>query len=356
MRGLGWLTPQTFAGSLRTWIGKQAGGFDDTVVSQLLKVQIRGPLPVHEGQLFFPAPSDLVMKKDSTKAFRVRPVEPHGVVELPSGVPQLCFLTSGEEEDFKSGERPAFVSHNWMRNWLVDEQSASPENADCLPRLEADERTHVKVDPGSYAAEEKFLYTSIGLSFQDDIGIAAQVETSMQIPTETVHPLGGERRLAYWETAYSRRAFSGVGTSAGEPGVRGGICFAPNSPALKFHPEMGYGRPSLALDVIEPFRHPAGDRLVMKILNLRVLGVDDFEERDGRTGVWMKPRALVRFFEHYETWMMEGQPSLRDRLKHDVEGMAHSLRTGEPLRPYRMREALGGKSGEGTWSTSSVMI
>ena len=122
-------------------------------------------------------------------------------------------------------------------------------------------------------------------------------------------------------------------------------------PFLGFLHQIDYGRPSLALDVIEPFRHPAADRLVMKILNLRVLQADDFEQRDGRTGVWMKPAALVRFFEHYETWMMDGKPSLRDRLKHDVEGMAHCLKTGEPLRPYRMREA-----GEGTWSTSSVTI
>ena len=122
-------------------------------------------------------------------------------------------------------------------------------------------------------------------------------------------------------------------------------------PFLGFLHQVDYGRPSLALDVIEPFRHPVADRLVLRLLNLHVLGTDDFETRDGRAGVWLKPAALIRFFEHYERWMLDGKPSLRDCIKHDVEGMAHSLRSGEPLRPYRMKD-----TGGAAWSTSSVTI
>jgi CRISPR-associated protein Cas1 len=121
-------------------------------------------------------------------------------------------------------------------------------------------------------------------------------------------------------------------------------------PYLGFLHQLDYGRPSLALDVIEPFRHPAADRLVLRLLNLRVLAADDFETRAGRAGVWLTPAALIRFFEHYERWMMEGKPSMRERLKRDVEGMAHCLRSGEAPRPYRMKEP------EDKWSTSSVTI
>ena len=42
-------------------------------------------------------------------------------------------------------------------------------------------------------------------------------------------------------------------------------------PYLGFLHQVDYGRPSLALDLIEPFRHPVADRLVLKLVNLRVL-------------------------------------------------------------------------------------
>lgn len=41
-------------------------------------------------------------------------------------------------------------------------------------------------------------------------------------------------------------------------------------PYLGFLHQMGYGRVSLALDVMEPFRAPVADRLVLKLFNKRV--------------------------------------------------------------------------------------
>lgn len=47
-----------------------------------------------------------------------------------------------------------------------------------------------------------------------------------------------------------------------------------------------HGRPSLALDLIEPFRAPVVDRLVMRLFNLGMLKAGDFEG-DAREGVRM---------------------------------------------------------------------
>ena len=49
-------------------------------------------------------------------------------------------------------------------------------------------------------------------------------------------------------------------------------------PALGFFHQPAYGRPSLALDVLEEFR-PLIDALVLRLLNRRQLGPNDFERR-----------------------------------------------------------------------------
>lgn len=66
-------------------------------------------------------------------------------------------------------------------------------------------------------------------------------------------------------------------------------------PYLGFLHEERYGRPSLALDLIEPFRAPLVDRFALKVFNLKTLGADDFQP-DDEGGVRMQPDALKRFF------------------------------------------------------------
>ena len=47
-------------------------------------------------------------------------------------------------------------------------------------------------------------------------------------------------------------------------------------PYLGFYHQIDYGRPSLALDLLEEFRAPLVDRLSLRLLNLGILAVDDF--------------------------------------------------------------------------------
>jgi CRISPR-associated protein Cas1 len=79
---------------------------------------------------------------------------------------------------------------------------------------------------------------------------------------------------------------------------------------------IDYGRPSLACDLVEEWRSFLGDRLILALINRRVIGPDDFvyrpsEHIDGvdeqdlkaRRPIEMKPKIAKAFIEAYEQWM-----------------------------------------------------
>jgi CRISPR-associated protein Cas1 len=128
-------------------------------------------------------------------------------------------------------------------------------------------------------------------------------------------------------------------------------------PYLGFLHQVDYGRPSLALDLMEAFRHPVADRLVLTLVNREMLGSDDFHSGGERPGVFLAPAAMKRFLAEYERWMLErpvvegaAGPCFRDRLRSEVEALAAALRGGGPFAPYRFGEE------EKACSTSSVTI
>ena len=131
-------------------------------------------------------------------------------------------------------------------------------------------------------------------------------------------------------------------------------------PYLGFLHQVDYGRPSLALDLVEAFRHPVADRLVLTLVNRGVVGAEDFRSPGDRAGVFLTPAAMKRFFAEYERWMLEREGggggagerrSFRERLKEDVEGLAAALRTGQAFAPYRFDGPEGAEC-----NTSSVTI
>jgi len=133
-------------------------------------------------------------------------------------------------------------------------------------------------------------------------------------------------------------------------------------PYLGFLHQVDYGRPSLALDLMEAFRHPVADRLVLTLVNRGMLGSDDFRSGGERPGVFLAPAAMKRFFGEYERWMLDrpgagdgstaARPSFRERLKNEVEKLAASLRGGPKFEPFR----FDGEEKEGACNTSSVTI
>jgi CRISPR-associated protein Cas1 len=136
-------------------------------------------------------------------------------------------------------------------------------------------------------------------------------------------------------------------------------------------PYVGYlhqpdrGRPSLALDLIEPFRHPIADRLVLTLVNKDMIGADDFQPAGGPgAGVFLAPQPMKKFFAEYERWMIDHPqeggsqgPSWRELLKTEVEKLAAALGGGPPFAPYRWLASQKKDQKEETpCSTSSVTI
>jgi CRISPR-associated protein Cas1 len=171
-------------------------------------------------------------------------------------------------------------------------------------------------------------------------------------------------------------------------------------PYLGYLHQIDYGRPSLALDLLEPFRHPVADRLVLMGVNKGMFQPDDFqkavsrETAEGEQGLYLAAEAMKRYFAQYEHWMLaqvdsqqptvdskgnacegtsivsaggkdkNGKPQagqakerahsvcFRDLLRAEVERFAATLRGKRDWVPYR----FGKPPEEAVCDTSSVTI
>lgn len=64
-----------------------------------------------------------------------------------------------------------------------------------------------------------------------------------------------------------------------------------------FHSDK-YGRPALALDLVEEFRGVIVDSVVLNMVNRGMVGADDFQPGP-EGGVYLKPRGMRTFFKQY---------------------------------------------------------
>lgn len=115
---------------------------------------------------------------------------------------------------------------------------------------------------------------------------------------------------------------------------------------LGFLHQPTYGRRSLALDLLEEFRHPLVDRLVLKIFNKGILGPDDFETRDEsdtrKGGVYLKPDAIKIFISQYEqfcddanrTYKDDRETSWRKVFRTQVEALKRALLENTQIEPF----------------------
>ena len=71
-------------------------------------------------------------------------------------------------------------------------------------------------------------------------------------------------------------------------------------PYIGFLHGINYGRPSLALDVVEEFRSDI-DGFTLKLLNKSILKKDDFISTPD--GTFLKPDAMKKYFLHYDKLM-----------------------------------------------------
>lgn len=106
-------------------------------------------------------------------------------------------------------------------------------------------------------------------------------------------------------------------------------------PFLGFFHEEVYGRPSLALDLVEPFRAPVVDRFVVKAFNLGVLKPSDFAPAD-EGGVRLTKEALRTFFAQWEGHI--SKMNVRREFRTQVETLAKVYGGEEPVvKPWTWR-------------------
>ncbi len=126
-------------------------------------------------------------------------------------------------------------------------------------------------------------------------------------------------------------------------------------PYIGFLHQLDYGRPSLALDLMEEFRHSMVDRFTLGLLNKRVFTEKDFQSLSrselrscGPAGGEKLSRRILardglqRYFTEWENWisnervMIEGKRnSFRQCFRRQAEKLAHAIETGELYVPFR---------------------
>ncbi len=117
-------------------------------------------------------------------------------------------------------------------------------------------------------------------------------------------------------------------------------------PYLGFLHRPESNRPSLALDLIEPFRPILVDSLVLRCLNNEILRPDHFEENpEGPYPIRLGDEGRSRFLREWEgrlnlelTHPQTGERmDYRRCLEVEVRRLAHAIQTGEPFRPFQVR-------------------
>jgi len=100
-------------------------------------------------------------------------------------------------------------------------------------------------------------------------------------------------------------------------------------PSLGFFHETEDRRPSLALDLIEPFRAPLADAMALDLISHRILSEDQHFERI-EDGVYLNAVGRKRFFVSYERRMnrefVSEQTGQRTSLREEFRNQALSLR------------------------------
>ncbi len=112
-------------------------------------------------------------------------------------------------------------------------------------------------------------------------------------------------------------------------------------PHIGFLHGIVYGRPSLALDIVEEFRHPVIDRFVLNLFNYRKLNKNDFEKSEN--GILLTDEGRKTFFAHYDKLLKrnlskeKGPITLRDLLKRQVRCMTATIKNNAPYKPYKFQ-------------------
>jgi len=111
-------------------------------------------------------------------------------------------------------------------------------------------------------------------------------------------------------------------------------------PYIGFYHQLDYGRPSLALDLLEELRAPLIDRFSLGLLKLRKLILGDFQQTPEK-GCLLGREPLRKYFAAYEEEIgrkisVDGEDlNFRQVFRRQAERLARSLVDGETYRSFR---------------------
>lgn len=111
-------------------------------------------------------------------------------------------------------------------------------------------------------------------------------------------------------------------------------------PYIGFFHRLDYGRPSLALDLLEEFRAPLVDRFSATLINQRTLSEEHFR-RSREGGVYLGREGKKRYFAAYERRLAEpfegdeGPTTFRELFRRQAHRLAAALDQEIPYRAFR---------------------
>lgn len=113
-------------------------------------------------------------------------------------------------------------------------------------------------------------------------------------------------------------------------------------PYLGFYHSIHYGRPSLALDLLEEFRHSFVDRLTLNLFNRHTFTESDFYNPPGG-GVYMNTEGKKKFFVQYEKMLGEyvgassvniQKTGIRSVFQNQIHLLAKAIQQDIPYKPW----------------------
>lgn len=112
---------------------------------------------------------------------------------------------------------------------------------------------------------------------------------------------------------------------------------------LGFLHGIRYGRRSLALDIVEEFRQPVVDRLVLKLFNKQMLSEFDFEEGEERIN--LTEDGFKKFINEYEKWMKEPVSAeeakcFRTIIHNQTASLKAAIRNKTEYSPYAWKHSV----------------
>lgn len=114
-------------------------------------------------------------------------------------------------------------------------------------------------------------------------------------------------------------------------------------PYAGFYHATEYGRPSLALDLLEEFRHSLVDRLALHLFNQNVFTTTDFQNLSAG-GVHLNRDGQKKFFRGYERYLgaYRDQPApssvgyFRQHFKNQAQKLAKAIQENGDYTPFQL--------------------